>query len=410
MKKEKEFITILILECISVIGSYMTTYVLNIWTWHRFGTVSTLVAVNMALMLPLVVISPFSGILIDRVGKKRLLIVSNTIMAIATFLLLNAFYFDKLTMGEVIVYGIAQSLVNSLKTPLITSLTSSMVRKENIKRINGLAQSTLAVSQIFGPILGSLLLKIEGYSLVVFLDAISYLIISIPLFFFAIPTDTHKGKSIIKDLMTGITILKSDNYLKILAILDASGNLFAPFIVTLLLPMTSKYWISDISSLAMNSGFSLTSNTLYGFLSALLFIGTLIGGITFSWRGGFRKNYNNLIFGYLGAAISIIVAASTNLFVGIIGLLMSGFVVPYVNATMYAVLMDKVPTTNQGKVFTLYNALSIGTYPIGLLVINVLGDIPSYQILLIGGFSNFLVSLTCLIFGRLSLHIVDIES
>ncbi len=408
MKSEKEFITILILECISVIGSYMTTYILNVWAWHKFGTVNTLVAVNMALMLPLVIISPFSGILIDRVNKKLLLIGSNVIMAIATFLLLSAFYFDSLTMVEVIVYGIAQSLVSSLKNPLITSLTSTMVRRFDIKRINGLAQSTLAISQIFGPILGSLLFNIQGYSLVVFLDAISYVIISIPLFFFAIPTDTHKGESVIQDLTAGVKILKSDNYLKILAILDASGNLFAPFIVTLLLPMTSKYWIKDISKLVMNLDFSLTSNTLYGFLSALLFVGTLIGGITFSWKGGFKNNYGNLTFGYIGAAVSIIIVASVNLYIGIIGLLLSGFVVPFVNATMYAVLMDKVSAADQGKVFTLYNALSIGTYPVGLLIINALGDIPSFQILLIGGLVNFLVSSICLLVGRISLHIVDV--
>jgi len=73
----KTFIIIWSGQFISRIGTAMTRFALLIWAYKQTGSATSVALLGFAAFLPMILISPFAGVWIDRFDRRKILILSD---------------------------------------------------------------------------------------------------------------------------------------------------------------------------------------------------------------------------------------------------------------------------------------------------------------------------------------------
>ena len=91
MKEKNGFSVFLVIwfgQFISSIGSGLTSFGLNVYVFQKTGSATACSAVMLCAFLPMVVLTPVSGILADRHSRKTLMLIGDSFSAVGLFLLL----------------------------------------------------------------------------------------------------------------------------------------------------------------------------------------------------------------------------------------------------------------------------------------------------------------------------------
>ena len=134
------FFTIWTGQAFSLLGSQLVQFALIWYLTLKTGTATILATVTMMAMLPGIFLSPFIGPLIDRWNRRRIMIVADTLIALATLVLAVLFAFDLVQIWHIYVIMFIRSIGESFHRPAMTASTSLMVPKEHLTRIQGVNQ------------------------------------------------------------------------------------------------------------------------------------------------------------------------------------------------------------------------------------------------------------------------------
>jgi len=78
----------------SILTSSLVNFAIIIWLSLQTGSAEILAYAAIAGMLPQILIGPFTGALIDRWNRKRIMMLADTFIALCTFILAFLFWFD----------------------------------------------------------------------------------------------------------------------------------------------------------------------------------------------------------------------------------------------------------------------------------------------------------------------------
>jgi MFS family permease len=125
--------------------------------------------------LPPILLGPFIGVLVDRLPKKAILIVSDVARGILIGFVPCLVSVSEFTVGSlytlVFLYGIATAVF----VPTLSSAVPFMVRKPQYTAANALLQSTTSLGIIIGPALSGLGIAFSGSQDVLCWNAVTYL-------------------------------------------------------------------------------------------------------------------------------------------------------------------------------------------------------------------------------------------
>ncbi len=71
-------------QFISSIGSYITKFAIKLWAWELTVQVTTLALISLFSLIPSIFITLLSGLIVDRVNRKLLMIIGDSVTAIST--------------------------------------------------------------------------------------------------------------------------------------------------------------------------------------------------------------------------------------------------------------------------------------------------------------------------------------
>jgi MFS family permease len=80
----KVFILIWFGQLVCIIGSRLTSFALDIWVYQRTGSITQFTLITISGALPMIVISPLAGVLVDRWNRRWVMILSDSGAALAT--------------------------------------------------------------------------------------------------------------------------------------------------------------------------------------------------------------------------------------------------------------------------------------------------------------------------------------
>ncbi len=350
-------------QLVSISGSWMQNIALSYLVFQITKSELWLGIVACAAGLPLLLLSPLGGVVVERVPRRTLLRWTQTIQMILAFILTALTFAGAIQVWEVVLLAVLLGVTNAFDMPARQTFVVEIVGKDDL--YSGIALNSImnSMGRVLGPTAAGIALVQFGTAWCFFLNGVSFLAVLGSLFIMQVPfaITTVSNSSPIQQLREGWNFARHDALIAPLLLLAAvSGFLMLPMLR--LLPA--------IAAVLLNS-----PAQGYAAISVAEGIGSVLGGMLVGWFSA-RLGHGKLI------AVAIAINAVAN-----IALAMQTHIPPAVIATFFfgssmiltlvsvnTVIQTVVPDQFRGRVLALYSLALLGTSPFGALLLGGLGD------------------------------------
>lgn len=354
-------------QIISVLATNMSAFALTIWVFQKTGSATALGLVQVFFITPLLIITPFAGVMVDRHNRKLMMMVSDSVAGLATIAILLLQAFGILQVWHLYVAAIFQGLGNAFQWPAYSAAISTMIPKEQLGRANGMMSLIDMGPGILAPMLAGALLPIIGLTGILSIDVTTFVLAILVLLFVHIPQPrrTEEGAqaqgNILKEAAFGFRYIFARPSLLGLQLVFFFGNLCSGVAFTVLAPMILLRTGNDSTSL--------------GLVQSAGAIGGVVGGIAMSAWGGFKRRVHGVLAGWAVSSVFFALIGLTKWIPSWIALnALSSVVVPLINGSNQAIWQSKVAPDVQGRVFSARTLIAWMTNPISPLIGGTLAD------------------------------------
>ena len=317
-------------------------------------------AVQAVSMVPMMFLSPFGGVVADRLDRRLVLIasdVSNLVILLVLALLLFAGVAE---VWHVFVLALLNGVTFSLTMPARASSVPDVVPPDAIASGTSIYSTIFSTSQLVGPALAGYLMKMNpeqfGWA---FLAASMLLVPSVGLLLrLRLPSKAGAAgprPGVLKSMGEGVRYIRGRTLLIGLLLTGLVFTLFGmPY--QALLPVFAR----DV----LNTG-----PDGLGLLGAFGGAGAIVGSLAVAFLSKPRQLKLLMIGGSLGfGALVILFAASTVLAISLVLAMLLGFMMQVFITSNFAILQVATPSYILGRVLGL-RFLVMGVGPIGMLVL-----------------------------------------
>ncbi len=362
-------------QTISLFGSSLVQYAIM---WYI--TLETKSGVMMTISIvcgfvPTFFLAPFAGVWADRYNRKRLIVISDSMIALATLILAILFLLGYDMFWLLFVVSAVRALGAAVQMPTVGALIPQLVPEKHLMRINGINGSIQSLIMLVSPMAAGALMSFAEIELIFFIDVFTAMIgISTLLLFVKVPTHKkalEKEKiSYFHDLSEGYKYIKNHVYIKsffffcaILFFLISPAAFLTPLQV-------ARSFGSDVWRLtAIEIAFS---------------VGMMLGGVLMASWGGFKNRmYSMLLGGLLMGATTIALGVTEIFAIYLLSMGLTGLSIPVFNTPATVLLQEKVEEQYLGRVFGVLSMISSSMMPIGMLLFGPLSDCIRIEWLLI---------------------------
>ncbi|MCG3792404.1 MFS transporter [Bacillus toyonensis] len=360
-------------QTISLFGSSLVQYAI---IWYITLTTSSGAMLTISTVygfLPQIAISLFAGVWIDRYDRKKMIMLSDGIIAIATLILAILFLTGYKSIWMLFIVLLIRSAGTGVQTPAVNALIPQIVPKDYLMKVNGINSSITSLIMFLSPAVSAVILSVTSIETTFFIDVITAIIgISI---MFIIQVEGHanvgvKQKSNLQGIKEGFAYLKENVCMKrllvlliIIMILISPAAFLTPLMVTR--SFGAEMWRLTASEMTFSAG-------------------AAAGGVLIAAWGGFRNRmhttalacalYGLLMVG-LGIAPVFIMYLVFNFLIGI--------TMPCFNTPVTVLLQEKVDPVMHGRMFSLVQIANSCALPLGMIIFGPLADVFSVEVLLI---------------------------
>ena len=308
-------------------------------------------------------LSPLSGLLVDRVPRRPLLIVANLATAVAVLPLL--------LVGDVWIiyavsaaYGFSYTVLGSGQSALLATL----LLEDELADANALMQTVREGLRLVAPLAGAALFTAFGGAVVALIDAVTFLLAAAAIALMRTP-DPTPDRSGDRGLAAGVRHIHRTVPLRQMTIACAAALLFVGFSETL------TFEVVDIG-LDREAAF-------VGVLLAVQGVGAILGAATAARlvrRAGEGAVAGlGLIVFSLGTTLQI----SGSLPVVLAGLILFGIGVPLVLVALFTLLQRSTPGALQGRVYSAVEVLVGVPQMVSIATGALLVTVVDYRLLLL---------------------------
>ncbi len=367
---KKPFFIFWISQAFSLFGSTLVQFALVWWLTKTTGSASILATATAIAIIPEIIVSPFAGAIIDRTNRKRVMMLADSIIAIATIILAVIFYLGAVEIWQIYVLMFIRAVGGAFHFPAEQASIPLMVPNEHLSRIAGLNQALRGGVNIIAPPLGALFLDLLDVQGTLSIDFITAFIAVFFLFIIRIPQPEQSSsniaftlKDLLRDMKLGLQyILNWKGLVALIAI--AMGFKIALSPAFSLLPLlVNKHFNGDAAQ--------------YALVESISGIGVVVGGLLLGVWGGFKKRIWTTWFALLSMGVCFIWISRLktdqySIFLPAIFIL--SFMAPLIDGPFLAILQANVTPEYQGRVLTMTTSLLWLTTPIGLAIAGPVSD------------------------------------
>lgn len=352
-------------QLISVIGVWMQSTALQWLVYRITASQTSLGLVTFINFLPVLLLSLFMGVIIDRVSRRKLLLFTQSWFTLLALILAGLTWLGLVQYWQILVLSFLIGIGNSLDMPARQAFVVEMVDDDKNDLLNAISLNSILfnIARIIGPAIGGAIVAALGEAPTFAINGISYLAVILALGLMRITPfkrETDKDSSL-ESVQRGFQYILDHKQILSLVVLVAAFSLIG-FGTLTLVPVFAK----DILKIGV---------TGYGQLLSSQGVGALIGGGMLVFFGDqFHKGkllfFSRIILGpgIIGLALSRVPWLSMTL----MALLGFSFIVQLVitNTLIQTIVPDKL----RGRVLSTYTWALGGFYPLGSLLMGVLGD------------------------------------
>ena len=398
----RTFVIVWITQSISVFGSALTFFAINIWLTQSLYPLPeqkpqlalALSAVSLAFALPVVFGAPLAGAWADRHDRKHTMILMDFVSGLLSLVLIAMILSQSLSLWLLVFLVILFSIVGAFHSAAFDTSYVMIVPEAQLPRANGMMQTIWSLSGILSPMIAATLITVpalarqgklpggigvllgklsDGTALAIGIDALTFFIAGAVLLFLFIPSpkrtdlfeeDGQKKKSLWSDIKVGgLYIWQRRPLLWLLGTFAIANFVAGPMGV--FQPLLVKF---NLAADWTARGFSF--ETALALLTTLGGVGGLVGGVIVSAWGGLkaRRVYGVLVPLILGGIAQVFLGLSSYLFLASAMIFVIEGTVPLLDAHSQTIWQTLTPPELQGRVFAVRRLIAQFTWPLSTAI------------------------------------------
>lgn len=169
------------------------------------GTTPTSLSIVLAAQaIPLVLVLPFGGVLADRLGRARVIAITDIVLSAVVMTVALLFVTGSATIPVLALLGVLMGCLNALWYPAYAGLVPDVVEDEHLQPANAFVSVASNGGLILGNAIGGLLVALVGSGAAIAVDAVSFLVAGLLVFSFRTASPPHvSGEGMLGDLSHG---------------------------------------------------------------------------------------------------------------------------------------------------------------------------------------------------------------
>ncbi|MDD3237974.1 MAG: MFS transporter [Candidatus Gastranaerophilales bacterium] len=351
-------------QCISLIGTWLQNVAIG---WLLYSLTKSALMMGYVLFvvtLPPIFLSPFAGVVVDRVQKHKLLILIQFLFGIQAFAMAVLTLSGAIQTWHVVFLGILLSLIVAFDMPTRQALVVELVdNHEDLSNAISLNSTCFNFARLLGPAIAGVLIAAVGEGYCFLINALSYIAVIWALFLMKIPKKELriKNQKPIEDFKEGFKYVLEMPEIKyviiFLALITSIGLSYQ-----LLMPILCKE-ILDGGAKTM------------GFLMSSAGVGALIASLILASKEGIKGLPRMLFKGGLILSLGLCgLGLNHNSIVAMILLFLVGYGIVSSLIIANTLVQHVVDDDKRGRVMSLYSIAFIGTVPFGNLFLGAMAD------------------------------------
>ncbi|MGG1675454.1 MFS transporter [Neobacillus sp. NRS-1170] len=367
-KKSKHFTALLFGQIFSLLGSSITNVILPIVVLQVSHSTAMMGSVMAVYMTPFVVMLPFSGVMVDKMNKVKIMFIVDIVRFIFMMILAVIAFMGQLNMTVLFMIMFVMGMMDSFFQPAYSAVRAKVFTEDIRNAANSLTQVSMQVLRISGPIIGGLIVSSLSSGWGFGIDAVTYIISLIFLFslrtlsFQKIKEIQSEKNSIKQDFLEGIVVLKEKPWLWITILAFSLINIFSGGIIRVLIP-----WLVNI--------YYEFEPVVFGLVLSSSGAGAILCGIIFGLRKEWKKRG---LLAYGGVALSgaalLMMPFISSVPILMLCMFMEGAGIMLFGLIWETSLQELVPEEKFGRVASLDMLGSFALLPLGYLITGWLAE------------------------------------
>jgi MFS family permease len=339
-------------QSISLIGTWMQMTA-QAWLVLSITDSSTALGVVIALQtLPVLLLGPYGGVIADRVNKRRLMIALQSAMGVQALVLGMLTVTGAVQVWEIGILAALLGLNNAFENPARQSFMLELVGSDHLRNAVTLNSVLVNVARTIGPAVAGILIATVGDGVCFLANAASFVavVVSLALMNKATLSPTTPAPRAPRQLREGLRYIRSTPQLAVpLVMMAVAGCLTYEFQVSL--PVMASRGLE-------------VGATGFGFMTAAMGVGAVIGGLLVAARG--KTGLRPLVLAASGFAVALTVATiAPSLPVELVALAFAGSASISFMSTGNSTLQLNSEPEMRGRVMSLWFVAFQGSTPIG---------------------------------------------
>ena len=352
--KHRDFRIFWIGQCVSLMGTWMQRTAL-IWLVYTMTDSPFLVGlVGVAQFLPMLLFTLFAGAVVDRFPKRKILIVTQSLLMLQAFALAMLAFFNSEQYWQLLLLCAFLGITTTIDMPARLSFFADLVGKEDVMNAVSLNSSIVNLARIIGPAVAGIVMMKFGAAVCFLINALSFLAVIYSLTRIETKDSVAppQKRNMLEEVKEGLAYIKNDETLYLNAVFLAIVSTFA---------MNSEVIIPVFAKTVLGMGAG-----AYTKLLSAAGAGSLAGAVTMASlsKKGVRK-WILLVGAAATLSVQVLMAIAWTYALALLFVAMIGFFnLVFLNAGN-SIFQVYAPDKYRGRVMSVYSFLTQGSLPVG---------------------------------------------
>lgn len=347
-------------QAVSITGTWMQSLAMSWLVLSLTSSAIKLSLVNVLQFAPTLFLGLVAGVVADRVPKRSLLVLTQSIAAICSAILAYLIWSHNIDLWHVYLLALIVGINNSFDMPSRQAFVSEMVGREDLANAIALNSTLFNMGRLVGPALAGLVLGVFGVAACFLIDALSYLAVICSLLMMRnLPKMKQlRNRNPVESLREGLAYVRATPLIGHLVVFAGLVGIFG---------INFNVWMPLLAKQDIDTG-----PAGFGLLMSSLGIGALAGALTLAFRSRDvspkRMVVTALVLGIGEILLGAATEATASLILAMVVSTVVGFGLTSTMSMANTIVQSNAPDELRGRVMSVYIMVSTGVAPLGAIL------------------------------------------
>lgn len=349
---------------ISVTGMWAQNVAQQWLVYELTNSALVLGQVTLVMAVPVLILSPWAGVVIDRVPRRTVLFITQTVQMLQAFALAALTFTGHIQVWHVFVLSTVRGFANAFDAPARQAFYVELVdNREDLSSAIALNSTLMSTARIFGPALGGVIISVVGTAWAFTINGVTFLAIigALLLMHLTKREVVPSEQSPLADILDGLRYIWQKRLI---------AGLMVTVLAVALLGASFRVLLPIFASDVLGRG-----EVAFGLLNTASGVGSLIGALLVAYlalQPG-RGRYLNLI--NIALPLGLIAFAFSRSFVlALVLITLVGLSLTPQISLSNILIQEHTTDEIRGRVMSVYTLVIFGFFPIGSYLIGALAE------------------------------------